>query len=90
MGTEVRSQTAKRTVRSLDGSRDRRGRLVVLQKPILGTANGERRNRPSIRSLLLQIPETSLSKATAMPLARLRAHESVTSNTCYTVLDWAA
>ena len=54
-----------RTLRSLDGSRDSRDRCLVLQESVLGTADGERRNRPGIRSLLLQIPETSMSKAEA-------------------------
>jgi hypothetical protein len=61
----VRSQPRHCTLRGLDGSRDRRGRFVVLQTPVLGTAGGEHRNCPGIRSLLLQIPESSLSKAEA-------------------------
>jgi hypothetical protein len=52
-------------LRNLDGSRDRRGRFVVLQEPILGTANGKRGHRPNIHGLLLQIPNASLSKAKA-------------------------
>jgi hypothetical protein len=60
----------RRTLRSLDGSRDRRGRSVVLQEPILGAAHGERWDRPVIRGPLLQIPETSLSKTKASVLYR--------------------
>src|SRR5450759_21011 len=75
----------RRTLPSLDGSRDRRNRSLVLQEPVLGTADGERRNRPGIRSLLLQIPEASMSEAEARlsrrPLGshkpkRYLAHES--------------
>jgi polyhydroxybutyrate depolymerase len=50
----------------LDGSSDCRDRFLVLQAPVLGTADGERGNRPGIRSLLLQVPETSVSKAEAV------------------------
>ena len=58
-----------RTLRSLDGSRDRRNRCPVLQESFLGTAYGKRRNRSGIRCLLLQISETSMSKSEALPLS---------------------
>ena len=51
------------TLRSADGNRHSRRRFPVVQKPVLGTAGSEYRNRLGIRSFLLEILEASVSKA---------------------------
>jgi hypothetical protein len=51
------------------GPRGRPGR-PVLQRQVLAAANGECRNRAGFRSLLLKIPETSMSAAAPMLLTR--------------------
>ena len=43
----------------------RRGR-AVLQEPALGAADGEGRDRPGVRGVLLAVPEASMSAAAAM------------------------
>ncbi len=43
-------------------SRGRRGR-PVLQEPVLGAADGERRNGPSVRGVLSEVPEALMSAA---------------------------
>ena len=54
-------QTAyHRALCSGDGSRHRRRRFGLLQKPVLGTAGGEYRNRPGVRSILFQIPKAMI------------------------------
>jgi len=56
---------SRRPLRSRAGSRrGRRGR-PVLQEPVLAAADGERRNRPGFRVVLLKIPETSMSATVA-------------------------
>ena len=49
-------------LRTAVDSRCDRCRFPVLQEPVLGTADGEYRNRLGIRSLLFQIFETSMTK----------------------------
>src|SRR5579875_1458280 len=44
------------------GLRGRRGH-PVLQPPLLGAVDGERRNRPGIRGVLFEVPEVSTSAA---------------------------
>jgi len=57
---------SRRTLRARAGSRrGRRGR-PVLQEPVLGAADGERRDRPGVRGVLLSVPEASMSAAAAM------------------------
>ena len=52
-----------RVLRARAGSRPcRRGR-PVLQEPVLGTADGERRNSPGVRSVLSEVPEALRSAA---------------------------
>src|SRR5262245_7285574 len=52
-----------RALRARAGSRRcRRGR-PVLQEPVLGTADGERRNSPGVRSVLSEVPEALMSAA---------------------------
>ena len=52
-----------RTLRARPGSRrGRRGR-PVLQEPVLGTADGERRNGPGVRGVLSEVPEALMSAA---------------------------
>ena len=43
--------------------------LPVLQKPVLGTADGERGNRPGVRGVLLEVPEASMSGASARSMS---------------------
>src|SRR5262249_40027900 len=52
-----------RVLRARAGSRrGRRGR-PVLQEPVLGTADGERRNCPGVRGVLSEVPEALMSAA---------------------------
>jgi hypothetical protein len=46
---------------SAAGSRRGRCGFPILQEPVLGTADGEYRNRPGVRSVLLEISEASMS-----------------------------
>jgi len=57
---------SRRALRARAGSRrGRRGR-PVLQEPVLGAADNERRNCPGVRGVLSQVPEASMSAAAAM------------------------
>src|SRR5215813_9370316 len=57
---------SRRALRARAGSRrGRRGRLV-LQEPVLGAADSERRNCPGVRGVLSEVPEASMSVAAAM------------------------
>ena len=52
-----------RALRARAGSRCcRRGR-PVLQEPVLGTADGERRNSHGVRGVLFEVPEVLMSAA---------------------------
>jgi hypothetical protein len=50
-------------LRGGDGSRHSRCRFVVLQKPILGTADSKYWNCLGVRSFLFEIPQASMTKA---------------------------
>jgi hypothetical protein len=53
--------SSRRNLRARDGGRrDRRGR-PVLQEPVLGAADSERRNCPGVRGVLSEVPEASMS-----------------------------
>ena len=53
--------SSRRNLRSCDGGRrDRRGR-PVLQEPVLGAADSERRNCPGVRGVLSEVPEASVN-----------------------------
>jgi 8-oxo-dGTP pyrophosphatase MutT (NUDIX family) len=52
------------------GRRGRRG-CLVLQEPVLGAANGEHRDRPGVRGLLITVPEMKNESKLLLP-ARLR------------------
>src|SRR6266478_7616327 len=41
-------------------------RRPVLQEPVLGAADSERRNCPGVRGVLSEVPEASMSAAAAM------------------------
>src|SRR5262249_30613749 len=57
---------SRRALRARAGSRrGRRGRPVV-QEPVLGAANRERRNCPGVRGVLSEVPEASMSAPAAM------------------------
>src|SRR5215472_11708561 len=57
---------SRRALRARAGSRrGRRGR-PVLQEPVLGAADSERRNCPGVRGVLSEVPEASMSAAAAM------------------------
>src|SRR5215813_2763320 len=54
---------SRRALRARAGSRrGRRGR-PVLQEPVLGAADSERRNCPGVRGVLSEVPEASMSAA---------------------------
>src|SRR5262245_42753996 len=56
----------RRALRARTGSRrGRRGR-PVLQEPVLGAANRERRNCPGVRGVLSEVPEASMSAPAPM------------------------
>src|SRR5499433_3063007 len=56
---------SRRALRARAGSRrGRRGR-PVLQEPVLGAADSERRNCPGVRGILSEVPEASMSAAAA-------------------------
>src|SRR5215470_19356234 len=60
---------SRRALRARAGSRrGRRGR-PVLQEPILGAADSERRNCPGVRGVLSEVPEASMSAAGVTRLA---------------------
>src|SRR5580658_4796124 len=60
---------SRRALRARAGSRcGRRGR-PVLQEPVLGAADGERRNRPGVLGFLLEVREAPMSAAAAIRLA---------------------
>ena len=55
-----------RALRSGDGSRYSRRRFSVLQKPILGTTDGECWHRLGVRSFLLEILQTFMTATEAL------------------------
>src|SRR5262245_47723607 len=55
-----------RALRARAGSRRGRRGHPVLQEPVLGAADSERRNCPGIRGVLSEVPEASMSAAAAM------------------------
>src|SRR5215467_1914293 len=60
---------SRRALRARAGSRrGRRGR-PVLQEPVLGAADSERRNCPGVRGVLSEVPEASMSAAGVTRLA---------------------
>jgi hypothetical protein len=56
---------SRRALRGRAGSRRARRGRPVLQGPVLGAADGERRNRPGVRGVLFEVPEASMSAAAA-------------------------
>jgi len=52
-----------RALRARYGSRHSRRGRPVLQGPVLGAADGERRNRPRVRGVLSEVPEAPMSDA---------------------------
>src|ERR1039457_3749974 len=69
---------SRRALRARAGSRrGRRGR-PVLQEPVLGAADGQRRNCPGVRGVLFEVPEASMSAAAAMRLTQLHAEPKST------------
>src|ERR1700733_3989225 len=59
---------SRRALRACARSRRRRRGRPLLQEPVLGAADGERRNRAGVRGVLSEVPETSMSAAAAMRL----------------------
>src|SRR5215831_14943291 len=60
---------SRRALRARAGSRrGRRGR-PVLQEPVLGAADSERRNCPGVRGVLSEVPDASMSAAGVTRLA---------------------
>lgn len=55
-----------RTLRARAGSRRARRGCPVLQEPVLGAADGKRRNSPGVLGVLSEVPEPSISGAAAM------------------------
>ena len=56
---------SRRALRARAGTGGGRRGRPVLQQPVLGAADGERRNRPSVRGVRLEVPEASMSAAAA-------------------------
>ena len=70
-----------------DSRRGRRGR-PVLQGPVLGAADGERRNCPGVRGVLSEVPESSMSDASGRALrAFVAAHVLDNSEKVQSALD---
>src|SRR5262249_6771799 len=58
-----------RALRARAGSRRGRCGRPVLQEPVLGAADSERRNCPGVRGVLSEVPEASMSAAGVTRLA---------------------
>ena len=70
-----RSSAATRALRARAGSRrGRRGR-PVLQEPVLGAADSERRNCPGVRGFRSEVPEASMSGRRNASVQRKRQGE---------------
>src|SRR5215510_4933218 len=62
-----------RALRARAGSRRGRCGRPVLQEPVLGAADSERRNCPGVRGVLSEVPEGSVSVAAVRPPSELKA-----------------
>jgi len=62
----VERKDGKGALRARDGNRRGRRGCPVLQEPVLGAADSERRNCHGVRDVLSEVPEASMSAAAAM------------------------
>jgi len=63
LGREAEDENSRRALRArADSCRGRCGH-PILQEPVLGAADGERRNCPGVRGVLCEVPEASMSLA---------------------------